>query len=88
MTLGKSKENNDWQAFTILMSQVLKSFIKNLFVTRLCIKLSMSDNSLRKTVHTHRASVRQAAKLVAALLRVARVNAGLAESNGSLQPGL
>jgi len=44
----------------------------------------MSDNSLRKTVHTHRASVRQAAKLVAALLTVARVNAGLAESNGSL----
>jgi len=61
---------------------------KNLFITRLCINLSMSDNSLRKTVHTHRASVRQAAKLVAALLRVARVNAGLAESNGSLQPGL
>ena len=27
-------------------------------------------------------------KLVAALLRVARVTAGLAESNGSLQPGL
>ena len=30
----------------------------------------------------------QAAKLVAALLRVARVTAGLAESNGSLLPGL
>jgi len=28
------------------------------------------------------------AKLVAALLRVARVTAGLAESNGSLPPGL
>jgi len=27
------------------------------------------DNSLRQTVHTHRASVHQAAKLVAALLR-------------------
>ena len=40
--------------------------------------------SLRQTVHTHRASVHQAAKLVAALLRVARVTAGLAESNGSL----
>jgi len=39
-------------------------------------------NSLRQTVHTHRASVHQAAKLVAALLRVARVTAGLAESNG------
>jgi len=30
----------------------------------------------------------QAAKLVAALSRVARVTAGLAESNGSLPPGL
>ena len=43
---------------------------------------------LRQTVHTHRASVRQAAKLVAALMRVAGVTAGLAESNGSLPPGL
>ena len=48
---------------------------------------SQSDNSLRQTVHTHRASVHQAAKLVAALLRVAGVTAGL-ESNGSLPPGL
>jgi len=37
---------------------------------------------------THRASVHQAAKLVAALLRVAGVTAGLAESNGSLPSGL
>ena len=44
--------------------------------------------SLRQTVHTHCASVHQAAKLVAALLRVAGVTAGLAESNGSLPPGL
>jgi len=35
----------------------------------------------------HRASVHQAAKLVAAVLRVAGVTAGLAESNGSLPPG-
>jgi len=34
------------------------------------------------------ASVHQAAKLVAALLRVARVTAGLAESNHTLLPGL
>ena len=34
--------------------------------------------SLRQTVHTHCASVHQAAKLVAALLRVAGVTAGLA----------
>ena len=48
----------------------------------------LSGNSLRQTVHTHRASVHQAAKLVAALLRVARVTVGLAESNGSLPLGL
>jgi len=48
----------------------------------------LSGNSLRQTVHTHRASVHQAAKLVAARLRVAGVTAGLAESNGSLPPGL
>ena len=48
----------------------------------------LSGNSLRQTVHTHRASVPQAAKLLAALLRVAGVTACLAESNGSLPPGL
>ena len=47
-----------------------------------------SGNSLRQTVHTHHVSVHLAAKLVATLLRVARVTAGLAESNGSLLPGL
>jgi len=40
-----------------------------------------------QTVHTHCASVHQAAKLVAALLRVAGVTAGLAESNGSFTVG-
>jgi len=45
-------------------------------------------NSHGQTVHTHCASVHQAAKLVAALLRVAGVTAGLMESNGSLPPGL
>ena len=45
-------------------------------------------NSIRQTAHTHCASVHQAAKLVAAFLRVAGVTAGLAESNGSLPPGL
>jgi len=48
----------------------------------------LSGNSVWQTVHTHRASVHQAAKLVAALLRVAGVTAGLAESNGSLPSGL
>jgi len=41
---------------------------------------TLSCNSLRQTVRTHRASVHQAAKLVAALLRVVEVTAGLAES--------
>jgi len=50
--------------------------------------MSLLGNSLRQTVHTYRAFVHQAAKLVAALLRVVRVTAGLAESNGSLPPGL
>jgi len=49
---------------------------------------TLSGNSLRQTAHTHRASVHQAAKMAAALLRVARVTAGLAESNGNLPPDL
>ena len=49
---------------------------------------TLSGNSLRQTVYTHRASVYQAAKLAAAILRIARVTAGLVESNGSLTPGL
>ena len=50
--------------------------------------VTLSGNRLRQTVHTHHASVHQAAKLVAVLLRVVMVTAGLAESNGSLLPGL
>jgi len=49
---------------------------------------TLSGNSLRQTVHTHCACVHQAAKLIAALLRVAGLTAGLAESNGSLPLGL
>jgi len=49
---------------------------------------TLSGNSLRQTVQTHCASVDQAAKLVAAMLRVARVTAGMAERNGSLPSGL
>jgi len=48
------------------------------------VAATLSGNSLRQTVHTHCVSVHQAAKLVAALLRVARVTVGLAESNGLL----
>jgi len=46
---------------------------------------TLSGNSLGQSVHTHRASVQQAAKLVTAFLRVARVTAGLAESNDALK---
>jgi len=49
---------------------------------------TLLGNSFMQTAHTHCASVHQAAKLLAALLRVAGVTAGLAESNGSLPPGL
>jgi len=50
--------------------------------------LGSNYNSLTQTVHTHRTCVHQAAKPVATLLRVVWVTAGLAESNGSLPPGL
>jgi len=56
---------------------------------RICRTLMMlSGSSLRQTAHTHCASVHQAVKLVPTVLRVAGVTAGLAESNGSLLPGL
>jgi len=48
----------------------------------------LSGNSLRQTIHACRASVYQAAKLVAALLRVARVTGVVVESRGSLPLGL
>jgi len=49
---------------------------------------TLSGYGLRQTVHIHRAFLHEAAKLVAALLRFAKVNASLAENNGSLPPGL
>jgi len=57
------------------------------FPTRARVQIAtLSSNSLRQTAHSHRASVQQAAKLVASILRVAKVTADLAESNGSLPP--
>ena len=50
--------------------------------------VTLSVNNLGQTVHTHRASVHQAAKLVAALLRVVWVTAGVVENNNSLLLGL
>ena len=49
---------------------------------------TQSGNSPGQTAHTHCASVHQAAKLLAALLSVARVTVGLVESNGNLPPGI
>jgi len=49
---------------------------------------TLSGNSLRQTVYAHCASVHQAAKFVTAILSVAGVTAGLAESNVSLPSGL
>jgi len=46
-----------------------------------------SRDAVGKLQTANCASVHQAAKLVAALLRVVGVTAGLAESNGSLPPG-
>ena len=59
--------------------------------SRACVQIAavtLSGKFLKQTVHTHRTSVHQAAKLVAALLRVAKVTIGLPESNGSLPLGL
>ena len=45
-----------------------------------------SNRSHHAVRYTHRASVHQAAKLLAALVRHARITAGLVESNSSLSP--
>ena len=62
--------------------------ILTLALLKLITYLLIRFKSQSQTVHTHRASAHQAEKLVAVLLRVVGVTAGLAESNGSLPPGL
>jgi len=77
-------------AYSITLPSPHEAFVRY-NTTRDAVQIAaatLSGNSLRQTVHTHCASVHQAAKLVAALLRVAGVTAGLAESSGSLPPGL
>jgi len=64
-----------------VLTQALKAWVQIAVAT-------LSGNCLRQTIHTHRASIYQAVKLLAALLRIAGVTAGLAESNDSLPPGL
>ena len=54
----------------------------------IALTATLSGNTPRQAVHTHRASVHKAAKLVAALLRVAGVTADLVESDGSVLPAL
>ena len=68
---------DDWLAHWIQTQKGLRSRVQIAATT-------LSGNSLRQIVHTHRASVHQAAKLVEALLRIMRVTVGLVESNGSL----
>ena len=74
------------------VGQKSKLLILSEYVNKARVQIAvaiLSGNSLRQTVHTHCAPVHQAAKLVAALLRVAGVTADLAVSNGSsLLPGL
>ena len=48
---------------------------------------TLSGNSLRQTAYTHCASVYRAAKLVAALLRVAGVTAAYRRVYGCQEPG-
>ena len=83
-SVKESKHEEDLQE-TLKKLELL--LITDVFTTCLIICLLLLL-ALRQTVHTHRASVHQAAKLVAALLTVAGATAGLAESNGSLLPGL
>jgi len=72
-----------------LDSRVVSVLDSGAVVARIQITAAtLSGYSHRQTVLTSHASIHQAVKLVAALLRVARVTAGLAESNGSLPPGL
>jgi len=85
------RRTRDYAARCTLLTGWLGSRVVSVMDSSACVQIAgatLSGNSLRQTVHTHSASIHQAAKLVAALLRVARVTAGLAKSNGSLPPGL
>ena len=66
---------------------IVKTFILVMFTSLRCIICHFIVYVYTYIVYKG-GSVHQAAKLVAALLRVAGVTAGLADSNGSLPPGL
>jgi len=86
---GEIAEFTSWVAIGWLSSRVVRRARLRRRRARVQIAAAtLSSNSLRQTVHTHRGSVHQAAKLIAALLRVMRVIAGLTESDSSLPPGL
>jgi len=98
-TQSENRQTNEWTQPTAVCSLLMQSIISiytsgqraGLRHRRAWVQITavtLSGNTLKQTVHTHRASVHQAAKMVAALLRVVRATAGLAESNGSLPPGL
>jgi len=74
--------------FRWLSSRVVSVLESGTEGRRFKLQSQRSSNRLRQTVHTHHVSVHQAVTLVAALLMVAGVTAGLAESNGSLPSGL
>ena len=91
ITLTTVDAPSDWRHIRLLGGLVVEWFACWTQAQKARVQIAaatLSGNSLRQTVHTYRTAVHQAAKLVAALLRVARVTAGLAESNGSLPPGL
>ena len=84
----KTKTGKLWQ---VHKGQGVKPLMLQLRHSRAWVQIAaamLPCNSLRQIVHTHHTSVHQAVKLVAAVLGVAGVTAGLAESNGSLPPDL
>ena len=88
---AKTHKMSQTQSFHILTDEHIHESNTRTPRSRAWVQIAaatLSGNSLGQTVHTHQASVHQAAKLVAALLRIARVTAGLVESNGSLLLGL
>ena len=64
----ESRDSDIYAVYLRLGSRVVS--VLDSVAERQITAATLSGNSLRQTVHTHRASVHQAAKLVAALLRV------------------
>ena len=93
VTCRLTAKNRDLLRNPTLVNQVWATFLLLLFIGSSSsqpayLRSSLHALGLRQTIHTHCASVHEAAKLVSVLLRVARVTAGMAGSNGSLALGL